>query len=172
MLDEQLAELMQLIASPTALQAGEYTEPVGAGPFILTKQDPAIGEDFEANPDYVLGPPAYDTLHYRTIGDPSQRVETIAGGDAQLMNGFASDFRDYADNPGFGFFEVENGGFRHIVFNNTSPPFDDVRARKAVALALNPAELTQTLLSDPIAGRLDDPLPRGLALLRPRRGSA
>lgn len=148
-LDEQLAENLQLIASPAALQAAEYTEPVGAGPFILTDQDPAIGEDLEANPDYVLDPPAYETLHYRTVGDPSQRVETIAAGDAQLMNGFASDFRDYADNPDFGFFEVPNGGFRHLVFNNTRPPFDDVRARQAVALALNPAELTQTLLNDP-----------------------
>lgn len=148
-LDEQLAENLQLIASPTALQSGDYTEPVGAGPFLLTKEDPAIGEDFEVNPDYVLDPPQYQTLHYRTVGDPSQRVETIAAGDARLMNGFASDFRDYADNPGFGFYTVPNGGFRHLVFNNTRAPFDDARARKAVALALNPEELTQTLLADP-----------------------
>ncbi len=148
-LDQQLAENLQLIASPTALKAGDYTKPVGAGPFLLTKEDAAVGEDFEANPDYVLDPPKYKTLHYRTVGDPSQRVETIAAGDAQLMNGFASDFRDYADNPGFGFYTVPNGGFRHLVFNNTRAPFNDVRARKAVALALNPEELTQTLLSDP-----------------------
>lgn len=148
-LDEQLAELMQFIASPTALEQAEYVEPVGAGPFVLTNQDPAIGEDFEANPDYVLGRPAYDELHYRTVGDPSQRVETIGGGTADLMNGFASDFRDYADDDRFGMFAVENGGFRHLIFNNTRAPFDDVRARKAVALALDPTELVQTLLSDP-----------------------
>ena len=148
-LDEQIAELMQFIASPTALQADEYTEPVGAGPFLLTKQDPAIGEDFVPNPDYILGPPVYDSLHYRTVGDPSQRVETIAAGSADLMNGFSSDFRDYADDPRFEMFTVENGGFRHIVFNNARAPFNDVRARKAVALALDPAELTQTLLADP-----------------------
>lgn len=148
-LDEQIAELMQFIASPTALAAGEYTEPVGAGPFLLTKQDPAVGEDFEPNPDYILGPPVYAGLHYRTVGDPSQRVETIAAGTADLMNGFSSDFRDYADDPRFEMFTVENGGFRHLVFNNARAPFDDVRARKAVALALDPAELTQTLLADP-----------------------
>lgn len=148
-LDEQIAELLQLIASPTALQASSYTTPVGAGPFVLTNQDSAIGEDFSANPDYVLGAPAYDELHYRTVGDPSQRVETIGAGDAQLMNGFAADFRDYADNPDFGFFTVPNGGFRHLVFNNARAPFDDVRARQAVALALDPKELTQTLLADP-----------------------
>jgi len=148
-LDEQIAELMQFVASPTALQADDYVEPVGAGPFILTHQDPAIGEDLEANPDYALGKPVYDELHYRTVGDPSQRVETIAGGSADLMNGFSSDFRDYADDDRFEMFTVENGGFRHLVFNNTRPPFDDVRARKAVALALDPTELVQTLLSDP-----------------------
>jgi len=148
-LDEQIAELMQFVASPTALQAGEYTEPVGAGPFVLVAQDPAIGEDFAANPDYVLGAPEIETLHYRTVGDPSQRVETIAAGTADLMNGFASDFRDYADDPGFQMFTVPNGGFRHLVFNNAHAPFDDVRARQAIALALNPEELTQTLLADP-----------------------
>ncbi|HYJ51441.1 MAG TPA: ABC transporter substrate-binding protein, partial [Microbacterium sp.] len=66
-----------------------------------------------------------------------------------LMNGFSSDFRDYADDDRFEMFTVENGGFRHLVFNNTRAPFDDVRARKAVALALDPTELVQTLLSDP-----------------------
>lgn len=148
-LDEQIAELMQLIASPTALEDGEYTEPVGAGPFVLVKQDPAVGEDFERNQDYALEAPRYDALHYRTVADPSQRVETIASGGAQLMNGFTADFLDYADDPRFDFYTVPNGGFREMAFNNARAPFDDVRARRAVALALDPTELVQTLLADP-----------------------
>ncbi|MFC6357091.1 ABC transporter substrate-binding protein [Luethyella okanaganae] len=149
-LDLQIAEQLQLIASPTALQAGDYTKPVGAGPFVLVKEDKQVGEDLARNADYFeQGKPYLDTLKYRSIGDPSQRVETIASGGAQLMNGFHSDFRDYENDDRFAFFEVENGGFRHFAFNNTRAPFDDARARKAISLAVNPEELVQALLADP-----------------------
>lgn len=152
--DRQVAEQLSYIASPTALeeQGADYTDPVGAGPFILESWDPAIGEEMTRNPDYFLeGKPYLDELNFTVIADPAQRVTTVTQGGADIMNNYRFAILDVIDDPCCSSYGVESGGLRMFIFNNEVAPFDDVRAREAASLAIDPTELTQTLTQDPEA---------------------
>lgn len=152
--DRQVAEQLSYIASPAALeeQGADYTEPVGAGPFVLDSWDPAIGEEMSRNPDYFLeGKPYLDELNFTVIADPAQRVTTVTQGGADIMNNYRFAILDVIDDPCCSSYGVESGGLRMFIFNNEVAPFDDVRAREAAALSIDPTELTQTLTQDPSA---------------------
>lgn len=150
--DRAVAEQLAYIASPTALeeQGEDYTEPVGAGPFVLESWDPAVGEEMTRNPDYFQeGKPYLDELNFVVIADPAQRVTTVTQGGADIMNNYRFALLDVIDQPGVATFAVESGGLRMLIMNNEVAPFDDVRARQAAALAIDNTELTQTLTQDP-----------------------
>lgn len=152
--DRQVAEQLSYIASPTALeeQGADYTEPVGAGPFILEEWDTAVGETMSRNPDYFLeGRPYLDELKFTVIADPAQRVTTVTQGGADIMNNYRFAILDVIDDPCCETYGVASGGLRMFIFNNQAAPFDDIRAREAAALAIDPTELTQTLTQDPSA---------------------
>lgn len=153
-LDIQIADSIAFIGSPASFTAAgtPLTAPIGAGPFILEKSDPAIGETFTKNPDYWdEGKPYLDTLTFQIVADPAQRVTSVVQGTAQIMNGYPFQWISDADNPAIGVFPVASGGIRHFVFNTTSGIMSDIRARQAVQLAVNPTELVQTLTQDPSA---------------------
>lgn len=152
MLDLRIAESIPFIASPASLEAqGEdFLDPVGAGPFLLESTDPGVGDSLTANPEYwEEGKPYVDTLTFAVITDPAQRIQTVVQGGANVMNGYPFQFGAEAENPAVSTFGVDSGGIRHFVFNTAAEPFDDVRARRAVALAVDPTELMQTLTQDP-----------------------
>ncbi len=152
--DRQVAEQLAYIASPTALeeQGADYTEAVGAGPFTVEEWDPAVGETLVRNPDYFMeGRPYLDELKFVVISDPAQRVQTVVQGGASIMNNYRFAILDVLDNPCCSTTGVSSGGLRMFIFNNEVAPFDDIRAREAAALAINPEELTQTLTQDPEA---------------------
>ncbi len=153
-LDVQIANGIPFIGSPAAAPAAgqPVTEPVGAGPFTLTKWDAAVGETFTKNPDYFDKPKPYlDTLTFTLVTDPAQRVSTVVQGGAQIMNGYPFQWVSDADNPAAAVFPVATGGIRHFLFNMKSDLFSDLRARQAVQLAIDPNEMVQTLTQDPSA---------------------
>ncbi|MGY1840653.1 MULTISPECIES: ABC transporter substrate-binding protein [unclassified Modestobacter] len=150
-LDLRIAETIPFVASPAALEAqGEnYTDPVGAGPFVLESTDPAIGETLTANEDYWSeDEPHLETLNLSIISDPAQRIQTVIQGGADIMNGYPFQWADQADNPAVDTYSVTSGGIRSYVFNTTAEPFSDVRARQAAAMVIDPTELLQTLTQD------------------------
>lgn len=149
--DLRVAELLQFIASPQSLEAqgDNYTEPVGAGPFMLESWEQGVQETVVRNPDYWDPErPHLDEIVFKFVADPAQRVATVVQGGAHYMNGYPFQFADEAENPDVGTFEVEAGGLRHFIFNTRQAPFDDPRARRAVALAFDKTELVQTLTQD------------------------
>jgi peptide/nickel transport system substrate-binding protein len=150
--DRLVAESLQFIPSPKALQeqGANYVKPVGAGPFVLEAWDQAVGETFSRNPDYFQkGKPYLDELKLSVITDPAQRVSTVVQGGGDIMNNYRFALLESLDQPGMKVTEVKTGGQRQIIFNTQKAPFNDVSARQAVALAVDPTDLTQTLTQDP-----------------------
>jgi len=149
----RIAELLAYIADPASLPAigKPYTSPVGAGPFKFDSQVPGVSETVVRNPGYwEKNRPYLDKITWRFVSDPAQRVATVVSGDAQYMNGYTFQFQSSL-NSQFSAFKVPAGGLRMYMFNVKKAPFKDVRARKAVVLATNAAELTQSLVQDPKA---------------------
>lgn len=132
---------MNWIASPKALKAGPPAfdaKPIGAGPYTLktwTRQDTI---DLVKNPTYWDSPRPYlDTITLRTASESTQRMNTLISGGADVA--VDSNWATIAKVKEAGFpvdITPLNGG-QFIALNTRRAPFDDVRAREAVAAALD-----------------------------------
>lgn len=136
-----VAGALNWIASPAALQlepAAFDANPVGAGPFTLvnwTRQD-AI--ELEKNPEYWDAPKPYlDNLTIRTVSDSNQRLNTITTDAADLASETGWANINKASDGGYQYQVAPTGGGQIAGMNAARAPFDDVRARRAVALAID-----------------------------------
>ena len=169
------------IASPAAFGPDLTNQPVGAGPFLVesyVRDDRVV---FTANPDWGgADGPYLDGLTIRVVTDEAQRTDTYITGDADMFTTTApaSVDRATAEREGTYTAIVVSGGGTYA-FNNTVPPFDDVRVRRAVAVGVDAHLATE--IQRPGADRRDQPAPRRLPLVhagrglpgvRPRRGAA
>jgi len=138
------------IASPTAIRekgANLATEPVGAGPFILESWLRDSEARFTRNPNYWDAPKPYiDELIIRQVPDTQQRYNSVLAGEAQLawfpLN---ANLGEQAPNDGLQSWSTSPGGGSTYLLNGKKPPFDDVRARQALAHALNLEQLNETV---------------------------
>ena len=140
---------LQWIASPTALEKGteEFNKnPIGAGPFVLDSWTPNGVLKLKKNPDYYDAPRPYlDALEIQGVPDNAQRLNGLISGGADLI--LNSDASIFAEGKAAGFTETNytfNGGIGFML-NTSKPPFDDVRARNALAYALNLDQLSDAV---------------------------
>jgi peptide/nickel transport system substrate-binding protein len=120
--------------------------PVGTGPFRFVEWVPDDHITLERNDDYWGDPPELERLTYRVIPDPSARyLELQAGAVDGIDNLSPDDIPAAQADPNV---EVHlrppfNIGFLGI--NRAHAPFDDLRVRQAVALAINREEIVAAL---------------------------
>jgi peptide/nickel transport system substrate-binding protein len=150
---------MNWIASPRALQDGRAAfdaDPVGAGPFTLVDWARQDRIDLTRNDDYWDAPKPYlDSITLRTSPDTNQRLNAMISGAADLAADSSWSTFARAEDAGLHVETVPMGGGQFIGMNMRRAPFDDERARRAVALAVDPA----TINSAVYAGAGDDQVP-------------
>ncbi|WP_220277437.1 ABC transporter substrate-binding protein [Streptomyces himalayensis] len=136
-----LTTTMNWIASPKALKAGNQRfdrNPVGAGPFTLkqwTRQDTI---ELAKNPDYWDAPKPYlDRITLRSTQDSTQRINTLISGGADVAIDTNWQTLDKARDAGLQTDTMSLNGGQYLALNARRAPFNDVRARKAVAAALD-----------------------------------
>jgi peptide/nickel transport system substrate-binding protein len=129
------------IAKPETLQAGMEeinARPIGAGPFTLQewrRQDAII---LTRNDRYWDAPRPYlDRLEIRPIREEEQRLNTVISDGADVSQTSAFTSVAQAEQQGLQAARVPIGGGVALVLNNERAPFNDVRARKALSLALD-----------------------------------
>lgn len=129
------------IASPAILAGGQQAidaNPIGAGPYILDKWARQDVITLVRNPNYYDAPRPYlDRLEIRTIADRDQRYNTMVSGGADLSPESQWKNLAKAGNDGLQHPQIQFGGGVGIVLNSRRAPFDDPRARKAVAAAID-----------------------------------
>lgn len=132
---------LQWIASPTALEEGTSAfnqNPIGAGPFVLESSIPNGVTRLVRNEDYWDAPRPYlDAIEVQGVNDTTQRLNALLTGDVDaIMNSDAFAFED-AEAAGFVVHNYQFNGGTAFMFNTSTAPFDDVRARQALAYALD-----------------------------------
>jgi peptide/nickel transport system substrate-binding protein len=149
---ELLGGASGLIESPTALAAdpeGFPTHPVGTGPFTLAEFTPGERVVLRKFPDYWKSDdegrqlPYLDELIVRPIPDSSQRLASLEAGDIQMFQTATSNVVVQAEEAGFAAQKISGSSSTIILMDESEPPFDDVRARQALAYAINKDALNE-----------------------------
>ncbi len=134
------------IESPTAVATlGDAfaNQPVGTGPFRLAEFTPGERVVLEAYDGYWqtdengIQLPYLDKLTIVPIPDSGQRVAALAAGDIDIFQTADSATVATAEQQGFAAQKISGSSSTILLMNNAKPPFDDVRARQAVAYAIN-----------------------------------
>ncbi|MDP1820720.1 MAG: ABC transporter substrate-binding protein [Acidimicrobiales bacterium] len=144
------------IESPTAvaaLGADFKNRPVGTGPFTLAEFTPGERVVLTAYPGYWgedddgVQLPYLDKLTIVPIPDSGQRVAALETGEIDIFQTADSGTIAQSEEAGFAAQKISGSSSTVVLFNNAKPPFDDVRARQAVAYAVNKDVLNERLYS-------------------------
>ena len=131
------------IVSPkalTKLMKDFAFNPVGTGPFKMTKWEKNQKIVLTANDDYWGGRPSLDTVVFRSIPDNSTRLMEMMAGKIHVMdNPNPDDISVLEKKLGNKVKIAKQPGFNigYLAMNQEKKPFDDVRVRRAINHAIN-----------------------------------
>jgi peptide/nickel transport system substrate-binding protein len=124
---------------------GEWTTKMnGTGPFKLTENRGPGGLSFEANPQYWGGRPALDELEVQILEDQA-RVTALQSGQIDLAVQISYEGARQLQRAGKKVLPIRVANHRYLNMNVEKEPFNDVRVRQAIALALNRPDLARGL---------------------------
>lgn len=122
--------------------------PVGSGPFIFVSWSRDDTLLLRENPNYWEGRPYISALEFRIIPDPATTQAEFDTGRLDFMLLSDATYRRYADDPRWKPYVIEVSELftRHLGFNVTMKPLDDVRVRQAINYAIDKATMVRTIL--------------------------
>lgn len=160
-----LAMVPAAIVSPTAVRrlGGEFArQPVGTGPYRFVEWIAGDRITLERNPDYWDGVAPTRTLVFQRLAESAQRLQALESGAADVIQQLAPDDVSFVRlHPGLRVVMVPAISIAYLALNMRHAPFDDVRARQAVAHALRRDALVKLIyqgMAEPAVG----PLPPGV----------
>ncbi|MGB9553401.1 MAG: ABC transporter substrate-binding protein, partial [bacterium] len=123
--------------------------PVGTGPFKFVEWVKDDHITLERNPDYWGEKAKVEKVIIKTIPDNSARFLALKTGEIMGMDGANPDDVISAKNdPNIQILLRPALNVGWLNFNVTVKPFDDVRVRKAIAMAIDKKTIVQTLFGE------------------------
>ena len=119
---------------------GFLEAPIGAGPFKFVENQDNVKIVYEANTDYWRKNPGVQTLNFNSITDPATRYAAVSTGELDLANVMTGDLlQTVIDDPNVELVPTTAVPFwiEFIGYTDPDSPFNDVRVREAVTLALD-----------------------------------
>lgn len=119
--------------------------PIGTGPMRLVRWDRGAEIALTRNARYFGGAPKIETLDIPIIPDANTRLTTLTSHELDFATvGNPSQVARLRKVPGLKVLLVKNYALSFVVVNVTRPPLNDVRVRRALAMALDRPRLTAT----------------------------
>ena len=141
-----------VVQSPAAMQGrgDDYNRnPVGTGPFVLKSWTAGDRMVLEKNPSYWNeGRPYLDRVVLRPLPDSQARFASLEAGESDLIwdDEFDSDnILKAKKTPSLSVHQHVGSGASVYAINTKAPPFDDVRVRRALVMALDRPKWSQVL---------------------------
>ena len=146
-------------ASFTMRNSDFNRNPVGCGPFVFKewKSDQYIM--LKRNEDYWEGPPNYKKYTYRVIPDLLTQEMEFYAGTVDDYNAEPHQVARLSKDPRFQSFSALGFGFSYIGYNLRKAPFDDVRIRKALGMAIDTEKIIKYVLYNQ-GERITGPFPK------------
>jgi peptide/nickel transport system substrate-binding protein len=124
----------------------QRSEPIGTGPFKFASYTEGSEVVLERNPDYYReGVPYLDKAVFKIIGDPNTRFAALQAGDIDMIGVALSpeQYLQLADNPELKGTEGTATTEITVAMNNARAPFNDIRVRQAINLAIDKDTIVQ-----------------------------
>ena len=113
-------------------------EPIGTGPFQLVQYQKDALIRYKAFPQFYGGKAKIDNLVFAITPDASVRWAKLQKGECHVMPyPNPADVAAMKADPKFTVLEQPGLNVGYLAYNTTKKPFDDVRVRKAVNMAIN-----------------------------------
>lgn len=130
------------IAAPAMLASPDGSRnPIGTGPFTFVEWVPDDHLTVQRNDDYWAGAPYLDEVVFKPIADSTARKAAFDAGDIDVYyTGSSSEITEYFVQQDAGEVGVTIGAPSEpdvVMFNTTKAPLDDVRVRRALAMAVD-----------------------------------
>jgi peptide/nickel transport system substrate-binding protein len=138
---------------PPAMATHPYftTEFVGQGPYQVAAFEPGQGVRFEAFPDYFLGRPKIDTIHYRFLGDQNTALAQIMANEVDVTIrstiGIPASMtaKERWEAAGHGNVYHTPMGWTWVNLSVLNPWFEDVRVRRGMLHAIDRHEIVNSV---------------------------
>ena len=112
--------------------------PIGTGPFQMVRYVPDERIDYVAFDDYWAGRAPLDRLVFLITIDATQRYNKLLAGECDVMPyPNPADIAAMMDNPDINVMEQEGLNVGYLAMNTERAPFDDVRVRQAINMAID-----------------------------------
>jgi dipeptide transport system substrate-binding protein len=134
-------------------------EPIGTGPFYLVQYQKDAVIRYKAFPEFYAGKAKIDDLVYSITTDASVRWAKLQKGECHIMPyPNPADLEAMRKDPKISVLEQPGLNVGYLAYNTTKKPFDDVRVRKAINMAINKQAIVDAVyLSTGIAAK--NPIP-------------
>ena len=117
-------------------------EPVGTGPFALVQYQKDAIVRFKAHPAYWAGKAKIDDLIFSITPDASVRWAKLQKAECHVMPyPNPADLDSIRKDPQVQVLEQAGLNVGYLAYNTTKKPFDDVRVRKAINMAIDKAAI-------------------------------
>lgn len=147
-LPAHLAHWSTGILSPAVLDEGDAVQPVGTGYYRVVGQDGSQSLSLEAFADYWGERPSIRQARYVFAADDATRLAMVEAGEAELafdLDAFAAP----AAGSQVTVHSEETARIRALKLNVGQAPFDDLRVRQAISLAIDRDGIATALLGNP-----------------------
>lgn len=150
-LEAPFKPFLSMLALPAAMIAARPDslggEPIGSGPWVLDDWRRGDFISLRPNPYHPAHSRALDEVRYRIIPEAFTRVAEFESGSLDVLEVPSAEIRRFLDD------ELRGPELQHrselrvyyVGLNNTRAPFDDVRVRRALNMAVNVDRLIDVL---------------------------
>ena len=127
-----------VIVAPESTDSNK-TQPVGTGPFTVSRWVSGDRVELARNPDYWGEAPALASATFKFISDPAAAVAAMMAGDVDAYANFPAPelMSQFEADPRFQVVIGSTEGETILAMNNAREPLNDIRVRQAISHALN-----------------------------------
>jgi dipeptide transport system substrate-binding protein len=141
-LSAEYAEALLRAGTPSRLDL----EPIGTGPFAFASFQRNVAIRYNAFRDYWGGEIAIGSLVFSITPNPAVRLTKLKAGECHVM-AFPSpaDVPRIAADTSLRLHQQEGLNVGYLAMNTTKRPFDDVRVRRAINMAIDKAAIIEAV---------------------------